>query len=49
MTGSGPIAWLIGRRFEAACERLGLNTNKTRLTTEHFSPPNRPGQQLSLF
>ena len=25
MTGSGPYAWMIGRRFEAACERLGLN------------------------
>ena len=25
MTGAGPIAWMIGRRFESACERLGLN------------------------
>ncbi|MGA2818829.1 MAG: PA0069 family radical SAM protein, partial [Xanthobacteraceae bacterium] len=24
MTGKGPIAWMIGRRFEVACERLGL-------------------------
>ncbi len=24
-TGSGPIAWMIGRRFEAACEKLDLN------------------------
>jgi len=23
MTGKGPIAWMIGRRFEVACERLG--------------------------
>src|ERR1043166_5425919 len=23
MTGTGPIAWMIGRRFEAACERIG--------------------------
>src|SRR6187200_1546062 len=39
MTGSGPIAWMIGRRFEAACEKLGLNKARARLTTEHFSPP----------
>ena len=33
MTGSGPIAWMIGRRFEAACERLGLNRRKLKLST----------------
>jgi DNA repair photolyase len=49
MTGSGPIAWMIGRRFEAACQKLGLNAGKARLTTEHFCPPHRPAQQLSLF
>src|SRR5690242_15211221 len=38
MVGSGPIAWMIGRRFEAACERLGLNRRKLKLTTEHFTP-----------
>jgi hypothetical protein len=40
---------MIGRRFEVACERLGLNTNRTKLTVEHFSPPRRPSEQLSLF
>ena len=25
MTGGGPVAWMIGRRFELACEKLGLN------------------------
>ena len=25
MTGTGPYAWMIGRRFEMACEKLGLN------------------------
>src|ERR1700728_2933983 len=25
-TGTGPVAWMIGRRFEVACERLGMNT-----------------------
>src|SRR5579864_6498368 len=36
MTGSGPIAWMIGRRFEATCEKLGLNAGTNRLTTENF-------------
>ena len=49
MTGSGPIAWMIGRRFEAACEKLNLNKVRTKLTTEHFSPPRREPSQLSLF
>ena len=49
MKGSGPYAWMIGRRFEIACEKLGLNVSKARLTTEHFHSP-RPGAvQLSLF
>src|SRR6266849_2232926 len=49
MTGGGPIAWMIGRRFELACARLGFNKGRTRLTTEHFDPPRRGPQQLSLF
>jgi DNA repair photolyase len=49
MTGSGPIAWMIGRRFEAACDKLGLNAVTRKLTTEHFSPPHRPAEQLRLF
>jgi DNA repair photolyase len=49
MKGSGPYAWMIGRRFEIACERLGLNVDKTPLTTEHFQPPVRGAEQLSLF
>src|SRR3954462_10187955 len=32
MTGTGPVAWMIGRRFEAACEKLGLNKGRTSLT-----------------
>ena len=31
MTGDGPYAWMIGRRFEAACEKLGLNEHKVPL------------------
>jgi len=49
MKGSGPYAWMIGRRFEIACERLALNADKTALTTEHFQPPMRGAEQLSLF
>ncbi len=49
MTGGGPYAWMIRKRFETACARLGLNVNKTTLTTEHFKPPRPQGAQLSLF
>src|SRR5262249_19803461 len=49
MTGGGPYAWMIGKRFETSCARLGLNVRKTQLTTEHFKPPRPAGQQLSLF
>jgi DNA repair photolyase len=48
-TGSGPYAWSIGRRFELACRRLGLNRKRTRLTTALFRPPVRKGNQLDLF
>jgi hypothetical protein len=49
MTGTGPIAWMIGRRFEVACERLGFNATSVKTTTEHFRPPRPATQQLSLF
>ena len=49
MTGDGPIAWMIGRRFELACAKLGFNKSRTRLTTDHFDPPRRGSEQLSLF
>ena len=49
MTGSGPYAWTMARRFEIAVERLGLNRRQNRLTTRHFIRPPKPGQQLSLF
>ena len=49
MTGGGPYAWMIRKQFETACARLGLNVNKTTLTTEHFKPPHARGEQLSLF
>ena len=49
MKGTGPMAWMIGRRFEIACEKLGLNKRRSKLTTDHFDKPKRNGQQLSLF
>jgi DNA repair photolyase len=51
MTGGGPYAWMIGRRFEQACERLGLNARKVSLTTELFAPPRaqETSAQLNLF
>ncbi len=49
MSGGGPVAWMIGRRFEAACDKLGLNKSRKKLTTEHFRPAPRQTDQLSLF
>jgi DNA repair photolyase len=49
MTGTGPIAWMIGRRFEVAAERLGFNTTTVKTTTEHFRPPLPAAAQLDLF
>ena len=49
MTGSGPYAWSIGRRFELACQRLGLNASRLKLSVDHFKRPPQPGEQLTLF
>jgi DNA repair photolyase len=49
MTGGGPVAWMIGRRFEVACDKLGFNKLRIRLATNHFNPPQRGPEQLSLF
>jgi DNA repair photolyase len=49
MTGTGPVVWMIGRRFEVACERLGFNAARVKTTTEHFKPPRPAAQQLDLF
>ncbi|MCC6735880.1 MAG: PA0069 family radical SAM protein [Bauldia sp.] len=48
MSGNGPYAWQIGRRFEIAAKRLGLNTVRTELRTDLFRPPLQPAQ-MSLF
>src|SRR5271167_1903222 len=49
MTGKGPVAWMIGRRFEVACERLGFNATSVKTTTAHFQRPQAASEQLSLF
>ena len=49
MKGAGPYAWMIGRRFELACEKLGMNASRTILTTSHFRPLKPDSAQLSLF
>lgn len=53
-TGEGPIAWTIGRRFELAVKRIGLDRRHLRLRTDLFMPPKREkhaaaAEQLSLF
>lgn len=49
MTGSGPYAWTIGRRFELACQRLGFNAKRLKLATGLFRRPPQPGEQLTLL
>jgi DNA repair photolyase len=48
-TGTGPYAWQIGRRFEIAARRLGLNLDRRKLRTDLFAPPRPETDQLSLF
>ncbi len=49
MSGSGPYAWMVGRRFEAAAARLGFAKSRTPLRCDLFSPPARQGEQLQLL
>jgi DNA repair photolyase len=53
MAGSGPYAWMIGRRFEIAAKRLGYRETPFALRNDLFRAP-APGEtgaprQLSLF
>lgn len=47
--GEGPIAWLLGRRFEMAAERMGFAKRRLKLDTSQFRKPVTAGDQLSLF
>ena len=53
MAGSGPYAWMIGRRFEMAARRLGYRQTSRGLRTDLFQKPtprtSDAGAQLSLF
>ena len=51
MKGGGPYAWMIGRRFSQACERLKLNEKKSALSTDQFTRPRSTeiSKQLCLF
>jgi len=49
MKGSGPYAWQIGRRFELAAKKLGLNAEKRSLRTDLFVAPEAAGKQLVLL
>jgi len=49
MRGGGPYAWQIGRRFEIAAKRLGLNTQRRTLRTDLFVPAARQNEQLMLL
>jgi DNA repair photolyase len=48
-TGVGPFAWMIGRRFETATERLGFNRQRLKLRTDLFAQPAKETGQLALF
>ena len=47
--GTGPYAWAIGRRFQLAAERSGLNINRVKLRADLFQPPAKAGLQLRLI
>ncbi|MEO3386156.1 PA0069 family radical SAM protein [Mesorhizobium sp. CAU 1741] len=49
MKGAGPYAWQIGRRFEIAAKRLGLNAEKQRLRSDLFKKPGGGAEQLMLL
>lgn len=49
MKGAGPYAWQIGRRFEIAAKRLGLNAERRQLRTDQFVAGTGAGEQLMLL
>ena len=49
MKGSGPYAWQIGRRFEIAARRLGLNSQKKPLRADLFVSAEKKNEQLVLL
>ena len=49
VTGRGPFADLIARRFNLAYQRLGFTEHREPLDTTQFVPPRPPSPQGSLF
>ncbi len=50
MSGTGPVADIIARRFRAACRRHGLEQRRRiKLDTSRFRVPPRPGDQMDLL
>ena len=51
MTGAGPYAEAIARRFQLTARRLGFETGSkfTALDVSQFKPPPQSGDQLSLL
>ena len=49
MRGTGPYAWQIGRRFEIAAKRLGLNVEKRPLRSDLFVATEKRNEQLVLL
>ena len=45
MAGSGPYAWMIGRRFEMAARRLGFHETSRALRTDLFRKPARRAER----
>ncbi|MBV1708054.1 MAG: PA0069 family radical SAM protein [Hyphomicrobiales bacterium] len=49
MSGTGPYAFMIGRRVEITAARLGFRKTRLALETGHFKPPRDALQQADLF
>ncbi len=49
MTGGGPYAWTISRRFELAMQRAGLTKKRLQLRTDLFHVPTSGAEQLALL
>ncbi len=49
MTGEGPVAEVMGQRFELAKKRFGLTGRLGPMDLTQFAVPTKAGDQLSLF
>jgi DNA repair photolyase len=49
MIGTGPYAWMIGRRFEAEAAKLGFGKTRLKLRHDLFTPPVLAAEQLQLL